>query len=153
MPELHAPGWVAGAVRQGLSARQGLREFRDHGGKIRDSTWNKIYAEQQAATAAMRAEMQRDLRSVPRADEMTAMTTKRAQGYLQTLDIYTRIKGTDVVTTRAFMFSGQELMSRGDALTKALTMMQQAVDEERYEETILGGVYTGTRVMVPGETS
>lgn len=101
----------------------------------------------------MKDEMARDLRSVPSASEMTKMTTKRASGYLQTLDIYTRVKGTDVVSVRPFMFSTEQLMSRGEALTRALTMMQQAVDEERYEEVLLGGVYTGTRVMQPGDVT
>lgn len=153
MAELHAPGWVAAAVGQGISARQSLREYRDAGGAIRDSVWNKLYAEQQAASASMRDEMTKELGTIPTAQEMTVMTTKRASGYLQTLDIYTRLKGTDVVTVRPFMFSTDELMSRGDALSQALTQMQLAVDQERYDEVILGGVYTGTRVMVPGEVA
>lgn len=153
MADLHAPGWVASAVRQGISARQGLREYRAAGGTIRDNTWFKLYTEQSTTTAAMQSEMTRPLNSIPGASEMIVMTTKRATGYLQTLDIYTRLKGTDVVSVRPFMFSTDTLMSRGEALTKALTMMQQAVDEERYEETLLGGVYTGTRVMTPGETT
>jgi hypothetical protein len=151
MAELHAPGWVAGAVRQGISARQGLNEYREAGGSIRDAIWYKLYAEQKVATESMRDEMTKPLNSIPGANEMITMTTKRATGYLQTIDIYTRVKGTDVVTVKPFMFSTDDLMSRGEALSKALTMMQQAVDEERYEEVLLGGVYTGTRIMTPGD--
>lgn len=151
MAELHAPGWVAGAVRQGVSARQGLNDYRAAGGSIRDAVWFKLYAEQKVATESVREEMTKPLGAIPGSSEMVTMTTKRASGYLQTLDIYTRVKGTDVVSIRPFMFSTDELMSRGEALSKALTMMQQAVDEERYEEVLLGGVYTGTRIMVPGE--
>lgn len=151
MPELHAPGWVAAAVRRDMSARQGLAEFREAGGSIRDSVWFKLYAEQQAATDSMRDEMTKDLRTVPNGSEMITMTTKRSTGYLQTLDIYTRVKGTDIVTVKPFMFSVDELMSRGEAITKALTQMQQAIDNERYDEVLLGGVYTGTRIMEIGD--
>jgi hypothetical protein len=151
MADLHAPGWVAASVREGLSAREALREYRAAGGTIRDSVWGKLYAEQRVATGAMLDEMTKPLASVPSASEMIPMTTKRREGYLQTLDIFTRLKGTNVVVTKPFMFTGTELMSRGEALTKALTMMQTAVDQGRYEEVVLGGVYTGTRVMTPGE--
>jgi len=151
MAELHAPGWVAAAIRQGLSASAGLREFRANGGKIRDTVWRKIYAEQKVTVDRVGDEITKPLGAVPDQSEMTVMTTKRKEGYLQTLDIFVRLVGTDTVITRPFMFSGSTLMSRGEALTKALTQMQQAVDEERYEEVVLGGVYTGTRIMQVGE--
>jgi hypothetical protein len=79
------------------------------------------------------------------------MTTKRRTGYLQTVEVYTRVKGTDIVSVRPFMFTTDTLMTRGNAVTQALTLMQQGVDEDRYEEVLLGGVYTGTRRMAPGE--
>lgn len=153
MANLHAPGWVAAGVRQGLSARESLRQYRDQGGAIRDSVWFRLYSEQRAAVGSVREEMTKPLNAKPTAQEITTMTTKRASGFLQTLDIYTRLKGTDVVSVRPFMFTSQSLMTRGEALSKALTMMQQAVDEERYEEVLLGGVYTGTRSMVPGDVA
>lgn len=153
MAALHPPGWVANSVRSGLSAREGLRQYREAGGSIRDAVWYRLYAEQRTAVDSVKDEMTRPLDATPRANEITRMTTKRATGYLQTLDIYTRVKGTDVVTVRPFMFTTSTLMTRGDALSNALTMMQQAVDEDRYEEVLLGGVYTGTRRMTPGDVT
>jgi hypothetical protein len=152
MAKLHAPGWVAASIRQGLTPTAALREYRAAGGSIRDSVWRKLYAEQKTATDSRLNEMVAPLSAIPSASEIVAMTTKRKEGYLQTLDVFVRLKGTDVVVTKPFMFSGSQLMSRGDALSKALTMMEQAVLEERYEEVVLGGVYTGTRIMTPGET-
>lgn len=151
MAELHAPGWVAGALRQGMSATAGLREYRAAGGRMRDTVWRKLWAEQKASIEKQGAEMTAPLSAIPDRSEMSVMTTKRREGYLQTLDIFVRLRGTDTVITRPFMFSGSTLMSRGEALTKALTQMQTAVDEERYEEVVLGGVYTGTRIMQLGE--
>lgn len=153
MAELHAPGWVAASVRQGLSANKGLSEFRNAGGSIQRSVWLKLYAEQRTAVDSQLVEMTAPLSAIPSRQEMVPMTTKRRAGYLQTLDIYTKMKGTDVVTVKPFLLSGTELMSRGEALTKALTMMQTAVDDERYEEVVLGGVYTGTRIMTVGEVA
>lgn len=152
MTELHAPGWVAAALREGLSASAALRQYRDAGGRMRDSVWRKLYAEQKTAIGRQLDEMTAPLTAIPDQSEMTLMTTKRATGYLQTLDIFVRLKGTDTVITRPFMFSGSTLMSRGEALSTALTQMQAAVDDERYEEVVLGGVYTGTRIMQVGET-
>lgn len=119
---------------------------------MRDSVWRKLYAEQKASVARVGDEMTAPLTAIPDQSEMTVLTTKRREGYLQTLDIFVRLKGTDTVITKPFMFSGSTLMSRGEALSKALTQMQQAVDDERYEEVVLGGVYTGTRIMQVGDT-
>jgi hypothetical protein len=152
MTELHAPGWVAAAIREGLSASASLRQYREAGGRMRDSVWRKLYAEQKASVARVGDEMTAPLTAIPDQSEMTVLTTKRREGYLQTLDIFVRLKGTDTVITKPFMFSGSTLMSRGEALSKALTQMQQAVDDERYEEVVLGGVYTGTRIMQVGDT-
>lgn len=151
MANLHAPGWVAAGIRQGLSAAAALRDYRAAGGSIRDAVWRKLYAEQKASVGNSIDEITKPLNSTPNAQEIFPMTTKKATGYLQTVEIYTRLKGTDIVTSRSFMLSGDTLMTRSDALSKALTQMQQAADEGRYDEVILGGVYTGTRVMTPGE--
>lgn len=153
MAEFNTPGWVAAGVRQGLSASEALKQFRQGGGSVRDAVWYRLYAQQRVAIDSTIAETTRPLSAMPAANEIVPLTTKRSTGYLQTLDIYTRVKGTNIIVTKPFMFSGSELMSRGEALSKALTMMQQAVDEERYAEVLLGGVYTGTRIMTPGEVS
>lgn len=153
MANLHAPGWVAAGIRQGLSAAAALRDYRAAGGSIRDVVWRRLYAEQKASVMSQLDEVTAPLNSIPSAQEIFPMTTKKRSGYLQTVDIYTRLKGTDIVTSRAFMITGDTLLSRGDALSTALTQMQQAADEGRYDEVILGGVYTGTRAMTPGEVS
>lgn len=150
MANLHAPGWIAGAIREGLSATAALNQFRDGGGTIRDAVWYKLYAEQRASTVNVIHETTKPLNAIPNQSDIFPMTTKRASGYLQTVEVYTRIKGSNVVTTRPFMVTTDQLMSRGDVLTTALTQMQQAVDDGRYEEVVLGGVYTGTRLMTPG---
>lgn len=153
MANLHAPGWVAAGIRAGLTATSALRDYRAAGGSIRDAVWRKLYAEQKASISNQIDEVTAPLNATPNADQIFPMTTKRARGYLQTVEIYTRLKGTDIVTSRAFMITSNTLMTRADVLSTALTQMQQAADEGRYDEVILGGVYTGTREMTPGEVS
>lgn len=150
MANLHAPGWIAAAIREGLSANQALRDYRSAGGAMGRSTWLKLYAEQRATVNATHGETTKPLNAIPNAEDIIPMTTKRASGYLQTVEVYTRLTGTDVVTTRPYMISGDSLITRGEAITTALTSMQTAVDGGRYEEVILGAVYTGTRSMTPG---
>jgi hypothetical protein len=147
---LHAPTWVASFVREGLSANRGLAAFRAEGGRIQRSVWLRIYREQRAATGRVLDEATAPLTAKPNRDEIVPMSTVRARGYLATIDVFTRLKGTDAVVTRPFMLSGQELLTRGAAVQKALQMMQTAVDDERYDEVILGAIYTGTRIMQPG---
>lgn len=153
MAEFHAPGWVAAGIRDGLSATAALRVFRDAGGTIGNSAWYSLYAEQKASTANVINETVAPLGAIPAAHEIIPWTTKRREGYVQTVDVYVREVGSSTVTTVPFMLSGDELLTRGDAVATALTQMQAAVDEGRYEEVVLGAVYTGTRQMKVGVVS
>lgn len=152
MAELHAPGWVAAAVSREMSAAAGLREYRAAGGKIRDAVWRKLYAEQKVAKGRMLDEMTAPLEAIPDYADATIWTTKRREGFVQTVDIFVRLAGTDTVVTRPFMLTVDNLISRGEALSTALTQMNTAVDEGRYDEVVLGGVYTGTRILQRGDT-
>ena len=151
MPGLHAPGYIAGFVRQGLSANEGLRQFRAVGGAIGRTAWLRLYAEQRTATGRRLDEMTAPLQSTPAAHEILPMSTKSKTGFLQTVDVFLRTRGSDVIRTQAFMVSSQSLLARGDAVTTALQQMGNAISEGRYEEVILGAVYTGTRQLTPGD--
>lgn len=153
MADIYAPGFVAGAIRQGLSANAALTQFREAGGAIGRSAWLKLYAEQRTYVGGILDESTKPLNSIPSSGDTVPMTTKRASGFLQTVDIYTRIKGSSVITVKPFMHTTDQLMTRGDAVTKAVEMMNKAAQDGRYEEVVLGGVYTGTRIMTPGEVS
>lgn len=146
------PIWaVTESIKEGLSANEGLRQFRAGGGHIGRSTWLALRSEVGAALAARPGEMAAALDSIPSAAETLQFTTASATGYLQQVEVLYRLKGTDEIINRPFSVTGQELLSRQDAIQSALDTMAQAQQSGKYDEqVVLGAVYTGTYSMQPG---
>lgn len=146
------PIWaVVTSIKEGLSANEGLRQFRAGGGHIGRSTWLALRSEVGAALAARPAEMAAELDAVPTGSDVMQFTTTNATGFLQQVEVLYRIKGTDTVVNRPFSVTGTELLTRQQAVEKALETMAQAQQEGNYgEQVILGAVYTGSYSMQPG---
>lgn len=146
------PGWVAvESIKLGLSANEGLRQFREAGGKIGRSAWLALRAEAGAALANRPAEMAANLASIPNGNEITTFTTQVKSGFIQQVEVLYRVKGTDTVVNRPYSVKGDQLLARQDAIQAALDSMQQNQQGGRYEEQVtLGAVYVGTYALVPG---
>lgn len=146
------PGWGAVlSIKQGLSANEGLRQFRAAGGRIGRSAWLALRAEAGAALAKRPAEMAASLPSIPSGTEVTTFSTVKASGVIQQVEVLYRVKGTDTVVNRPFSVKGATMVSRQDAINAALDTMSAAQQSNRYEEqVILGAVYVGSYELVPG---
>lgn len=146
------PIWaVTTSIKEGLSANEGLRQFRAGGGRIGRSTWLALRAEVGAALAMRPVEMAAQLDAVPEANHIMQFTTTNATGFLQQVEVLYRIKGTDTVVNRPFSVTGTELLTRQQAIQHALDTMAQAQQNGSYgEQVLLGAVYTGTYSMQPG---
>jgi hypothetical protein len=144
--------WAAiRSIRDGLSATEGLRQFRDAGGAIRTDTWYKLRAEAGAAIAARGSELAANLDAIPSGNEVTLFSTTNARGVLQQVEVTYRIKGTDVIATRPFSVTGVDFVSRQAAIETALQTMAQAQAEDKYaDQVILGAAYVGSYRMTPG---
>lgn len=143
--------YVIDSIKQGLSANEGLRQFRAGGGKIGRSAWLALRAEVGAALANRESEMSANLNSVPATNEQTTFTTTNASGFIQQVEVLYRVKGSDVIVNRPFSVKGDTLITRQQAIESALDTMSRSQQSGNYgEQVILGAAYVGTYNLVPG---
>lgn len=148
---LYPATWAAESIKLGLSANEGLRQFRAGGGHIGRSAWLALRAEAGTALAARPAEMAAPLNSIPTNIDTLRFQNGSKTGFIQQVELLIREKGTDVVTNRPFAIRTDALMTRAEAMAKAMDIFAQNTDQyEQGSSVQLGAVYTGTYQLVPG---
>jgi hypothetical protein len=143
--------WALQAVQAGLSARAGLREFREAGGHVGDSTWYKVYGEV-AAHISLREGIYSEPQNLrPVASEIQQWTTSKATGYIQQIEVLVRERGTGEIISVPYSAMGRTLRSRRNIINEALNVYSDE-NAQKYNQQILGAVYTGTYQAVPAGT-
>jgi hypothetical protein len=143
------PFWAAvRTVRDGISGRSGLSAFREAGGEIRDATWYRMISEARAAIAGREAAAGAPLDRRPVADEMTAWSTRQAQGFIQQVEVAVRDRDTGMVMMLPYSVKGAGLVTNQEAIDEALAhYTPEGTDGER--QVILGAINVGTYRMTP----
>lgn len=140
--------WALQGVEAGLSARQALALFREAGGHVADATWFKVYSEV-AANISLREGIYDEPTDLhPVAGEIQTWTTSKATGYVQQVEVLVRDRGTGEVISVPYSAMGRELQTRREVLNKALSVYSDD-NAEKYNQQVLGAVYTGTYQAVP----
>lgn len=144
------PYWAAiRSVRDGLSGRQGLNQYREGGGKIRDSTWYKLVGHAQEAMSKRQKEVTAPLDRRPTAEYLQHWPTKKKTGIAQQVEILARDRDTNELITIPYTRFGSTLVSRQSVIDDALsTITPEGTDGDRQQ--ILGASYVGTYVATPG---
>jgi hypothetical protein len=144
-------GPAIAAVKAGLSANQGLRDFRAGGGRVARSTWLQTVAEVRRTLSDNLDEATRPLGRRPNSGEITPITTRKRSGFIQQIDVYVRDRETGVVESRPFSWRTQVLITRRAAIGEALAAFQNGVigSPSVYDEQILGATYVGTLQLNP----
>lgn len=142
------------ALKAGLSANKGLAAYRQGGGAIARSTWLRLYAEAQANQVINSAEAGRPLNRRPVASEISSITSVKATGFMQYVDVYVRDRVTGAVTAMPQAIKSDSLFSRQKVVADVLSRYSQSAEEDpgAYPQQILGAVYTGTASFSPGDT-
>jgi hypothetical protein len=135
------------AIKDGKSARQGLRDARAAGLSIRDSTWFRLVGRVRTDLADTPREMTAPLNRRPLSPEIEVFETRGAEGYLHQVTVYVVDRETGDVIPRPYSITDDFLMKRQDVIDTAIDAFQQHADA--YGESIIGAAYTGTWVMVP----
>lgn len=119
--------------------------FQEAGGQIRRSTWLQLTAQLKEVVNSRATEVTRPLESLPDQTEIKTISSAKAQGYMQVVDMRYRIKGTDTIASRTYSIRSDQLMTRGDAIKQAHSTFTDNAGESQYEDmVILGGFYVGT---------
>lgn len=140
-------------MRENVSATAALKAFRAAGGSIRTQTWYRLYGQAQLEGAMTSKEAGRPLGRIPTASEIQPATVPRARGFMQRVTVYGRDQAGNIITRDVSLRSGR-LVSRGNAINKALALVQAGMDDperrDRYPmQALLMGTYSGTYEFNP----
>jgi hypothetical protein len=140
--------WALQSVLEGLSANEGLRQFRESGGHVGRSTWLQARGEVERVVADREGVYDEQQHLIPNASEIQTWTTKGSQGYVQQVEVLARDNETQQVISIPYSRMGTELVSRAQAIQEAIDLYSQPTPS-REGQAILGGVYTGTYQAKP----
>lgn len=143
--------FAVASVAKGISAREGLRQFRAQGGSIRDSTWFQIVSQARVNYALQITEVTLPLNRRPTATEIGVLPSRVAKGWVQYVDTFVRDKETGIVGIRHYAVRGTQLLTRATVIKRALGAMTTATNPfgSFPDETVLGAVYTATYQLSP----
>lgn len=146
--DLNAAQWALLAVQEGWSATAGLDRYRAEGGHMANQTWYRLYGEIQGSVADRSDVMNQPLNLRPVASEIKTWSTKNATGYVQQVEVLVRERATGQIISVPFSVTGRSLVSRANALQQALDVYSDD-NAKKYNQQVLGAVYTGTYQAVP----
>lgn len=147
-----SPFWAAiKTVKNGMSGRAGLAAARAGGVKIQDATWFRMVGEVRASLSSQIHEVTKPLNRKPLGDEIKTMTSRKATGFIQYVDIMVKDRDTGLTALRPYAVRVKELRSRQSIVKEALTRFVSAINDNPsdYDEQVLGAVYTATYQMNP----
>ncbi len=132
-----------GAILAGQSASEGLRLFRQAGGRIADRTWYRLTGELQAMLARREGIYDEPLNRRPIATEIQTWEKWRGRGYIQQVEVLVRDRDTGEIISVPYSHMTRALVSRKQAIRHALTnITPEGTDGDKQQ--ILGAVYSGT---------
>lgn len=137
----------------GLTSTQALAEFRAAGGKMRTQTWYRMWGEVENERSLFGIETGRPLHLKPTQDEIIPMTTRRAAGYMQRVQVVTR-DAEGSVATKTIDVRSKTLISRKNAIARAEKIVEgittsQDKGAEQYYHAVVTAFYGGTYELNP----
>lgn len=149
--EPYPRGLIHSLVNEGGNPTATLRMFREAGGRMRTQTWYRMWGEVTNERALGGIEEGAPLNQVPGRTETLTMTTRRAKGYMQRVQVVGRdISGNAI--TKTIDIRTPELMTRSDAIGKA-TDIVEGIESATGRQTgslpvaVLGAFYGGTYLL------
>lgn len=144
--------WAAiRTVKSKIGTWEGFEKFREIDENLTRDEWARAIGEARAALANKAEEITRPLNRRPVGTEITTYSTKRASGYMQSVEIFVRDPDTGLIESRYFNIRGDTLRSRqsivNQAVSRALEISE--TDPDSLGGEVMGAVYTGTFQMVP----
>lgn len=144
-------GAAMSTVKAGLSARSGLRAFRQGGGRTTDSTWFRMVAQVRAELSDQLDEASRPLSRRPVAGEITVIESVTRSGYWQQMTVFARDRQTGEVYTSDFVVRGSGLLTRQAAIDFATAEWEagSSGSPNPQDDTLLGVAYVSTLELRP----
>lgn len=147
------PLWAAiRTVKSKIGTWAGYEQYTQLDPTLDRATWARAIGEARAALANKIAEVTRPLNRRPLSSEITPYTSRKASGFMQYVEVYVRDRDTGIIEARPWAIRTDTLISRGRAVTQALSRYEAAtLPEGTFEgELVVGAAYAGTVQMIPG---
>lgn len=148
-PSGRYPWWaIQSSLRAGHSLEQAFRFAQQRGFQVSRQTFTKAYGAARAELEAGAVEPLRPLNRFPVGDEINQRDTVRATGYSQKVLVLARDKRTREIIVKPWTMTSRGLLTRQGAIAQAVEAYREF--EDRYNQTVIGGVYAGTFQLTPG---
>ena len=136
------------SVLLGLSARAALAQYRQAGGHVANQTWFQLRGEMERMVSAREGIYNEPQNLRPVAGEIQQWTTSKARGYIQQVEVLVRERETGTVISVPYSSVSSSLRSRAAIVKEALDVYSDD-NAAKYNQQILGAVYSGTFQAVP----
>lgn len=142
---------VARTLKAGLSGRVGLQAFRAAGGRIADGTWFRLVGEARRVIGENLNEAGRPLNRRPTGDEIVPITSTKASGYWQQVEVFYRDRVTGDVSSAPFVFRGSGLLTRQGVIDMAMAewTLGSSGSPNPDDHEVLGATYSSTLELRP----
>lgn len=100
--------YIYNLIKEGVSASQGLEQYREAGGAIRTQRWYAAYGEVAAELAVAEKVMQAPVERAPTADEVTQRSSSKPGAYTYRVTLLTERRMVDPLTGRTVSISQPE---------------------------------------------
>jgi hypothetical protein len=139
------------AANAGWSANQFARALSDAGAGMRRQVALRVFAQGAALAAEYGQEPLRSLSAVPTFAESRQWPTARSSGVLQTVQMVYREAVTGRLVTRFRNIKTEAGITRQAAIDQAVA--EDVSNAERYQQSLISAVHTGTAILVASEAA
>lgn len=143
-------GIIEAQVKSGMSATQGLAQYRKAGGAIRDSRWYQAFGELQAELARKDFVRAAPINRLPTGEEISPVTAKKHGAYIYRGAVMVVERDTDQIMSLPASVRSKKLVT----YKTAISMMQTQITDTGSPPgmTVIGAYVTGVRELVPEGT-
>lgn len=145
--------WAAiRTVKSKIGTWVGYDRLVSSGYEISKTEWASWVGQAQAAIANRSSELVKPLNRIPSGPgDIFPYESKRATGFMQSVEISVRDRQTGIEEIRFYTFRGDTLRSRGRVVADAVARYREAAatNPDDYPEEILAAWYSGTFQMMP----
>lgn len=136
-----------------LTSDQAYAEFVKAGGNMRPETWQRMWGEVENEKSFSGIETGAPLHLKPVEGEIIAMTTRRASGYMQRVQVVAEMQDGSLVT-KTIDVRSKTLMARKTAMAKAEQIAEGITasgseGKEQYYQSVVATFYGGTYELNP----
>lgn len=140
-------GLIQSYIGQGISATEGLRQYREAGGQIRDQRWYRAWGEMSAEIATRDSVMAAPLNRAPRPEERVQVQSNKPGGYLYRGGVVAFDIESGDIQLKAGSVRSQTLMTYAQA--QEAIFDQLANNAAQYGLSVIGSFITAVRELVP----